>query len=259
MNNGKMAFLSVFAFSMAFLLGSCTDFFSSSLAPWAKRDPSKVVPKVTAANAAELIILMESDPDLSLVVLEGIQDIVNGASSEAEKAALRQAALQAAANASGLGNALFVNAGTIIDTLDNPEDLKKAAIDAVNNMDNLNKVSDILLNGIIPPPSSPEFDPFLKSAPATDLALTATVILLGEAKTLGSSEAIEDYITGSGTGPHFEYDNPKTPAEKMAVELAQEAINIVDDPDRGDASGSLKKVLENLGFKSTLIPPLALP
>jgi hypothetical protein len=253
MGSGKNMFPVFFVVCIVLVFSACTDFFSTSLAPWAKRDPSKLIPKVNAANVAELITRTESDPDLSLAVLTGIRDAINETSNEAEKAALRSAALRAAANASGLGNALFSNAGTIISTLDNPEELQKAAVNAVNSMSNLNQVSNILLNNIIPAPSSPGFTSFVENAPATDLALSATVILLGEAQTLGSPEAVEGYITGTGSGPHFEFDNPKTPAENTAVILAQEVIEIVDDPVRGDASGSLKNILENIGFKSTVV------
>jgi hypothetical protein len=96
------------------------------------------------------------------------------------------------------------------------------------------------------------FTSFLNEASAVDLALSSTVILLGEAQRLGSADAVEGYITGTGTGPHFEFDNPKSPAEEMAVEIARESIAIVDDPQRGDSSGELKAILENLGFKSQI-------
>jgi hypothetical protein len=251
MMNGKKTFPGFLVLCISFALSSCTNFFSTSLAPWAKRDPSKIIPAVNTGNVKELISQAESDPDLSLAVLKGIQDAIGNTANEDEKAALRNAALQAATNASGLGNALFANAGKIINTMDDPDELKNAAINAVHDMSNLNEVSNILLGGIIPPVSDQAgFSNFLNVASATDLALSATVVLLGEAQRLDSPEAVEGYITGAGSGRHFDFDNPVSPAEEIAVELAKETIAIVDDPLRGDASGELKEILENLGFKS---------
>jgi hypothetical protein len=251
MINGKNPLPGVFVLCMVLVLSSCTDFFSTSLAPWAKRDPSSLIPGVNAGNVQDLISQTESDPDLSLAVLKGIQEALKGTTDPDEKTVLRNAALQAATNASGLGGAFLANAGEIVKTLNHPDELKTTAINAINNMTNLDEVTDILLNGIIPPPASDpvEFVSFIDGAPATDLALSSTVLLLGEAQKLGSTEAIEGYITGTGPGPHFDFDHPSTDGEKLAVELAKETIAIVDDPQR-NAPKELKDILENLGFTS---------
>ncbi|MDR1318014.1 MAG: hypothetical protein LBJ90_00185, partial [Treponema sp.] len=164
----------------AFSLCSCTQFFSSSLAPWAARDPSTLIPPVTAGNVDELIKIAENNPDLSLEVLRGI-DKAQRNSGGSEKAALQAAALKAASNASGMGTALMHQAGNISEIMEETGNAKKLVADILGDMNNLNKTSDILVN-TLPAPGTPEYDVFAGKASADDLAMTAAIMLAAEAK-----------------------------------------------------------------------------
>jgi hypothetical protein len=226
-----------------FLLGSCTDFFSSSLGTWAVRDRSKTIP-VNPGDVNELVTKVENDPDMSLGVLKGINDAVKNASG-ADKITLQRAALEAAANAAGLSNSILNRAGELT-SADNPEKAKDMMVDAINDMQNLSETST-LLGSVLPDPDADPagFQAFVDAADPNDLAVAAAVLLAAEGKKHlnESGEAMSDYVDNfdpSGAG--------LSPSEKLAVTLAEEAAK-----KPGDLNDSMKNLLD--GMNLTLSAP----
>jgi len=218
---------------------SCTDFFSSSWAPWAARDPNKLVPKVTTGNVDELILMAENNPDLSLAVLEKIGSAVKGASGKS-KQKLQNAALSAATNAVGLGQAALGAANDIINIdLSNEdeaaEQAKKILLDAVDNMKNLDSTTQALLEILPDPNDSEAFDEWASGANADDLAMAAAILLAGEVK---KADNIDDYLDT--------YHEDPSDSAALAIALAS-ALDGRED----ELSGPLKSILQGLDlFKS---------
>ena len=213
-------FLVLVILGVAVFFASCTDFFSTSWASWAARDPDSLVPTVTPGNVDELIALAENNPDLSLAVLKKIRDASKKASGT-DKQKLQNAALEAAVNAAGLGQAVL---GVAKDLGSLEDDAKDIVIDAINGMDNLDAAASILAEIL-----AGGFD--ASTADPNDLALAAVVILAAEAKK--APGGIDDYID------HFQ-DTPLTPVEQLAVDLALAA--------KDNVSGPLKDLLDNLNL-----------
>jgi hypothetical protein len=188
---------------MVFFL-SCGDFFTTSLATWAQRDPASLIPQVTKGNVAELTELTESNPDWSLALLKDID-------KAADSPELQAAALRVAANASGLGAAIFQHTDDIgnIDE-DNAEGI---VIDALNGLSNVVETGAVL-ESILPAPGTPEWGDFVAAAGAEDLAMAAVVLLAGKAKDSGDPE---NYIDT--------FPDPPAPGstEALAKELADAA------------------------------------
>jgi hypothetical protein len=191
----------------AVLFFSCSDFFTTSLASWAQRDPSSLIPPVTTGNVKELIELTESSPDMSLALLKGILDA--GTNPE-----LQVASLQIAANASGLGAAIFQHADDISNI--NATNAKGIVVDALNSLSNVVEAGTVL-EDILPSPGTPAWDAFVAASGAEDLAMAAMVLLAGKAKDSGNPEG---YISAFPTLPI----TPGSP-EEMAKELAGAARN----------------------------------
>jgi hypothetical protein len=197
----RLNFLKKFLLSCsALLLFSCSDFFTTSLAGWAGRDPSSLIPPVTTGNVKELIELTESSPDQSLALLKGIKD----AETNPE---LQAAALQIAANASGLGAAILQHADDI-STIDDTN-AKGIVVAALNGLGNLVEAGTVL-EDILPDPSkTAAWDAFIDVSSAEDLAVAAMVLLAGKAKEKNDPEGyIDNFQTTTG------------PAEALAKELA---------------------------------------
>lgn len=236
------------------LLMSCTDFFSNSWAKWAKRDPDRLIGKVTADNVDELIATAENNPDLSLAILKKIQDAANGASDK-DQVKLQSAALGAAVNAVGLGQAVLGAAGklTSISADNAEEDAKNMVVDAINSLKNLEAVNSALTS-ILPDPGadpltpSAEFSAFAAGASADDLALTAAVLIAGEAKKQidgynGDVDAYVDDITDRVENGTLTY------TENLAQAMAIASV-LVDRQD--ELSGSLLDVLNGLNLLTVL-------
>ena len=230
-----------------FLCFSCTDFFSTSLAPWAARDPSRLVPAVTTGNVDELIAFAENNPDLSLEVLKKIKSAAENASPD-DKAKLQAAALEASVNASGLAQAVLNNAGEIT-SIGNAGDAKKFVLDAVNGMPNLEDAG-ALLNQIIPAPADPlhpgddpAFTSFTDNAGVDELAMAALVLIAGEAKQTagaGGTDALDDYIESVDPA------NP-TGSQELAVAMAL-AATVAGRAD--ELSGPMRDALKGLNLIS---------
>ena len=213
------------------VLVSCTDFFSSSLASWAARDPKNLIPDVTVDNVNELVELAENDPDLSLEVLLKIEEAVEGASDE-EKAALQVAAVEAAGNAVGLGQTILNSAGEFAGLEDN-DDAIDAILDAIDNMPNLEEASSALYDLLPKDPSGEEFDNFINTASADEIALAAILLLAGEAKKSGDDEEYVDNFRS----------NPTSPEAQLALDLTAALADKEDE-----LSETMRNILEGLNL-----------
>lgn len=172
------------ALGAGFLVFSCTDFFSTSLAPWAARPPRSLIPQVTVDNVAELIRNAENNPDMSFVLLQKIQDAVDGAGAE-DASTLQAAALQAAANASSLGPVLLEQVSNMSDILDDPDGIKDMVTQAIGSLTYLEETSAALTATLPDPADTDAFDAFIAKADPDDLATAAAVLLAAEAKAGG--------------------------------------------------------------------------
>jgi hypothetical protein len=129
------------AFTVLFLMNSCTDFFSTSWGDIFKRDPNKV--KVTESNVDALLDVAKGDPELALAILNQI----NARSSDK----LKQAAIKAANQASGIPTLALENVKALIEAADKQdekalEDLAKTIKGDLNDdMDHIaKKLTEIL-------------------------------------------------------------------------------------------------------------------
>jgi hypothetical protein len=213
--SGKHIFVPGLILGMGLLFCSCTGFFSTSLAPWAARDPDKLIPNVTPGNVKELLDAAENNPDMSLALLKKIKEAADTASG-GEKAALQSSALEAAVNAAGLGSAVLNKAGAVASVKD-PDDAKKLLTDAINDMKNLESAGSTLTSALPDPTDAAAFTAFTDAASPDDLAMAAALLLAGEAKT---HPDIDDYIE---TG--FNKGTPNTDAERLAVKMAEAAMD----------------------------------
>lgn len=175
---------------LAFSVLSCRQFFTTSLAPWAARDPASLIPPVTTGNIDDLLEQSANNPDQSLALLDTIADAVSTASA-ADAVVLQAAALTAASNASGVATAVLQNTGTLLDTMQNNGDIIPVISDAISGLSNLAPTAD-LLAAILPAPSTAAFDAFVAQASPEDLAMAAIVLLASEAQASGG---VETYIS----------------------------------------------------------------
>ena len=248
-------------FAVLAIFMSCTDFFSSSLARWAARDPDKLIPPVTAGNVDDLIAKTENNPDLSLAVLKKINDAAKGA-SPGDKAKLQNAALEAAVNAAGLGQAVLGTASSLtnidLSNLDQAAtDAKGIVLQAVGALSNLDATSQALI-ATLPDPGvydsatrsySDDFNNWAQNASADNLAMAAVVLIAGGISKIPDSsdpsqDPIGDYLTGLvnlTTNPD-DNENSKS-AENFALALAI-GTTLADRVD--DLSGPLQSVLQGL-------------
>jgi hypothetical protein len=214
---------------------SCTNFFSTSLASWAARDPSSLIPPVSANNVNDLIAESENNPDMSLAVLEKIRDTIDGA-GEDEASSLRAAALKAAANASGLGPALMSQMDQISAVVENTEKAQELVMNTLNDMTNI-EAAGAALAGALPPPGTAAFDAFVEKSNSSDLATAAAVLLASEAK--GKVDD-ENYIK------NFDPSSPDvSDSALLAVELAKAASQKIDEE---GSNSRFKDILEGLNL-----------
>jgi len=213
-------------------LFSCRQFFTNSLAEWAARDPSSLVPKVNSSNVSELVDSFADSPDHSLELLEEIEDALDGSNAQ-ETAILQTAALEAAANASGIVPALLENSDDILEAMEDEEAIIDLIDSTVNSLDNLAESAALLLDILPDPTDTGAFDAFIENADPEDIAMAAIVLLASEASASGGVEA---YINS------FDPDTPASDAEIMAVALA-EAAAAAEGPD-----GTIADFLENINL-----------
>jgi len=241
-------FCIILGVSAALVIASCTDFFSTSLFPWAARDPNSLIPTLTAQNIDDLLKLAENDPNLSLALLKKIQSAKNGM-SVADQQKLMNASLQAAVNAAGLGQSVLGAAGSLatIDfkAADATDQAKNAVLNAVGSLSNLDAASQALLGTLPQPGSNPaapsqEFIDWAKNANPDDMAMAAVVLVAGGIGNISdtSDEGIKEYLDGLS-------NKTETP-ENLALALA-----IATQLEGRKVSGPLGSVLEGLQLLGT--------
>jgi hypothetical protein len=178
------------------VLTGCTDFFSTSLASWTRRDADSLIPPVTTGNIDDLLKQTEKDSDASLALLKKIRDAGKNASGD-EAAALQLAALKAASNATKPVESLMKNGGDLQNI--DPANAEELITNAINDMPNLSSTGDLLTEIIPDPDTNPdEFQAFVDAADPLDLA-TAAVMILMASDAVDSGDPV-DYITNYTPG-----------------------------------------------------------
>jgi len=217
---------------LALLFFSCTDFFSTSLAPWAARNPDKLVPPVTVSNVDELISMAENNPDLSLSVLKKINEALGKDMPKKDKLKLQTASVGAAVNAAGLGQAVLGSLDDL-ETVLTEEDAKDLFFKALDKMDNVEDAASVLFNTL--PKSGEAFDDFTKEASVDELALAAMVLICGEAKKNGDD--LDGYIDNFVHNPND--------TEELAIALALAAV--VEER-KDELSDTFKNILKSINL-----------
>jgi len=216
-----------------FFMFSCTDFFTSTWFPWAARDQSSLIPKITLDNIDELLQMFEDDPDGSYALLQKLKDSKGGLSDD-EWNELLGASLGAAANAVGFGQAVIGAAGNIgnIENLDGVQDV---LLDALNSLSNVEGTGDIL-SEILPPPGTEAFDTFTDNASSEDLAVAAMILVLGEVSKAVDGD-FEDFLDNPG--------NYEIPPDTQALAQAMAIVAVLADrPGSLDDDSPLKGILD---------------
>jgi hypothetical protein len=238
MKNNSLSSAMVFCAAAipVFCVLACTDFFSTSLASWAQRDPSSLVPTVTTGNVRDLVRRSGNDPKLSLEVLKKIKTAADHAGPDAA-ALLRAEGLKAGANAVGLGSSLL-NSIDDISNVGDPVEAKGMLVNTINIMPNLEETAAVL-RGLVPNPANTDaFDAFIATADLNDLAMAAAVLLAAEAKASGDSAGYIDDIDLANTA------KPPSPLVQVLAEKAKEKY------DAGGGKGLVGDFLKGLGLVS---------
>jgi hypothetical protein len=155
--------LSGAALVLLLLLGSCTNFFTTSWGEIFRRNPKNV--KVTTSNVYDLLKTARGDRELSMAILDQISDQIGGLNKEEAKT-LKHAAIKAANQAADVTSKALENVGRIIDAIDlnnGVDDIKAVAEEILKDMqsDDLRHISDkiteILKDDIkLPPVNDPK-------------------------------------------------------------------------------------------------------
>jgi hypothetical protein len=188
-NNRMYVAVLTFIIPVVFTLSSCTDVFSTSWGSALKRDPDKLIPQVTSSNVEELLDASLGDPDFATILLGKINDSVKTAKG-GEKAALQDAGLKAAANASGLATSILDNAGTLLTSgKGSSKDIQNTVDGILRDMngENLQQIAGDLRT-ILDDESTYKKN---SKAPDEDLAVAAVVLLLADAK---KAENLDEYL-----------------------------------------------------------------
>jgi hypothetical protein len=233
-NTSRILFPAFLA-AVGLLLFSCTQFFSTSWAPWAARDYGKLIPAVTVDNVNQLTSIYENDPDGSLALLKKIQ----AANDDESSPELEAAALKAAVNSIGLVSAIAGVVGELSNfnnlTEGDTRDLFQSALDGMKNLEDASKV----LADILPSPDDKDaWASFTETASADDLAMGAVVLLLGEVSgsvDFDDPDALDDYLESL----------PDNKNIQLAKALVEASIAKSDE-----LSGPLKDILDNLNLSS---------
>jgi len=217
------------------VLGSCQQFFTTSLAEVLARDPDSLVPEVDASNAADLAALAQNDPAMAMSVLDGINDAMAGASA-ADQVLLRTAAVDAAASASGIGPAVL----SVADQLAKAED--DAAMitimdQTLSGLGNLEEAASGLLSALPDPTDTIAFDAFVAAADPGQLAVAALTLMASEAAL--DPAGIESYMNS------VDPENPVGDSQILAIALATAAATQYEEEGGG---GDLASMLASLNL-----------
>ncbi|MCL2094138.1 MAG: hypothetical protein FWH12_08095 [Treponema sp.] len=202
-------------------LSSCTDLVSTSLAPWAARDPNRLIPPVTPGNVDELLAMTENSPDMSMALLRNISSSV-GSARGSDRQKLQNAAMKAAVNAVGLGQSVLQSVGQL-GSIGSDGEGRDLILDTINTMPNLISAGTVLASSL-PHSSDPGFDDFAAQADPNDLALAAVVILAGEAKKSGFTD-LNDYVDHYHLQPNENEELALALAYAAALDSRQDELN----------------------------------
>lgn len=218
----RYSLTAVVAVCVALSLSSCQQFFTASWGTAFVRDPSTLVGNLDADNAAELVDSAKSSPDLSLALLESMDEVIADASA-AEVPALQAVAVDAAVNASGVAGAIVEQVQPVLEIvmgedLSDPtvqEDLVNIVETALGSLDNL-AAAGAGLTAVLP---DPDADPtayaaFVDAATPDQLAMAAVTLLASAAE--ASPLSLTDFVASI---------DPSSPSAdvKLAVDLANSA------------------------------------
>jgi paraquat-inducible protein B len=202
----------ILALAGALILSSCMDVFSTSWGSALKRDPNKLIPTVTASNVGELLEASLGDTEFASTLLSKIADSAKKTTGK-EKAELQDAALKAAANASGLATEVLKNAETLLKTANGNTGDIQHSIDGILkdiNGSNLQQISEDL-NSVL---TGNNYNG--NKASNEDLAMAAIILLLADAQ---KADTLEDYLDSfSGRQQN---DTPLSRNEEKALSLAK--------------------------------------
>ncbi|MFQ3547477.1 MAG: hypothetical protein SNJ56_03995 [Termitinemataceae bacterium] len=214
---------------------SCREFFTTSLAPWAARDPASLIPPVSVSNIDDLVVLTANNPDQALALLGNINNALNGA-SPADVPVLQAAAVEVAANASGISQAVLAQMDDLMAAMGGSGNVVSVISEAIGGLSNLSG-SATLLEQILPDPNTDAFNAFVAQSSPEALAMAAIVLLAAEAQ--ASPGGVESFING------FDPSNPNSDTQTLAVALAAAAAASYA---ASGGTGPLADILSNLNL-----------
>jgi hypothetical protein len=222
MKNKKITGLFFVFGAVSALFLSCTGIFSTSLAPWAQRDPAGLLPALNAGNVNDLVKMTANDPALSLELLKRIKNTANGASG-GEKALLQAAALNAAANAVAPVKAAqkYIDGDTEIDGSNAADLFNKIAGELKNLAETAETLKEILPATAVP--GDPEFDVFIAASDPYYLAQAAMIFFANDAIRSGDSTGYINAYHSPGASPLAEA------LTKAALDKGGDTLGIIGD------------------------------
>lgn len=200
---------------------SCMDVFTNSWGSTFKRDPNKLIPRVTTSNVGELLDASVGDPEFAAVLLKKISDSLEN-TTDKDRAILQDAGLKAAVEASGLAAEFINNAGELLKT-ESAEGVKNSIDAILKNLDTDRSIS--IAEDLLAILDDENAFKTYSAASSGDLAVAAVVLLLGEVKKSGGT--LDAYLD-SFTNRKPTLDS-LTPREKKAIFLANQARNSDND------------------------------
>jgi hypothetical protein len=228
-------------------LGSCeaiTGFFSTSWGSNLERDQGRLLPKITAKNAAELANDTAGDPKRAKLVAEKILEALKNTTDPAEKAALLNAGLIAANNASDL---IMIMMGSI-DTFSDPDVSVGTILGKVQAAGDV-QASGTLISDLLKAGGE---DADHTAATQDNLVLAAVTLLLADAQEHdyldpGAQETYLDQFEANKTGG----GDPQAGAEGVGVGLTEKQKQALDLAEiAASKDGALNDVLKLLKLTS---------
>jgi hypothetical protein len=217
------------------LLGSCdaiTGFFSTSWGSNLERDLGRLLPKITAKNAADLANDTAGDPKRAKLVAEKILEALKNTTDPAEKAALLNAGLIAANNASNLITVMMRN----IDAFSNSTGNVETVLEKVQAAGDVTANADII-SGLLTASGADTDSTLLAGASQDNLALAAITLLLADAQE-------QDYETAADQKDYLDEFEAKKGDASQLTDKQKGAI--VLGVAAGKKDGVLKDVLDDL-------------
>jgi hypothetical protein len=222
----------------AILLASCDGFFTNSLGEKWARDTSTI--EVSAKNVKNLLKESRGDTKASKGILDKIAEELQ---KSGPNSTLQVAAITAANQASGLGELVLENIGTVLenDVGDNAfdgllGDIQEKA--AANEIKDIGKKVEESLGPAVTTGNKPEFkDDLVKDVPDAELAQLALVLVLAESEKSGGT--FKDYIT---TWEGKDLDGTDlTDSERIIGAIANEFVDNRPGSDLGSMISELLK------------------